>query len=223
MNLTNQVLIPLFFRNVKSKLSDSIRRWRGVKAKTPIIGIDDGGFNRFAKQPISVPVFGVIMKGASYVDGIIQSELQKDDSSATKCLIKMICSSSHKSQLQAIFLQGITIAGFGVIDIQQLWHETEIPVVVILRKYPKYEKIHSALMKAFEDHENRWKQIQMAGVPHKIQDNPQIFLQIAGITLKNAKLLTKKCTAIGTIPEVLRIAHFIGASRYHFLTSVQDI
>ena len=160
------------------------------------------------------------MKGASYVDGIIQSELQRDDSLATTCLIKMICSSSHKSQLQAIFLQGITTAGFGIIDIQELWQQTDIPVIVILRKYPKYEKIHSALVKAFEDHENRWNQIQAAGSPHKIQNNPLIYLQIAGITLENAKLLTKKCTAIGTIPEALRIAHFIGASRYQFLTSV---
>lgn len=219
MNRTDQVLIPHFFRNVKSKLSDSIRRWRGVKPKTPIIGIDDGGFDRFAKKDIPVPVFGVIMKGASYVDGIIQSELQKDDSSATSCLIKMICSSSHKSQIQAIFLQGITIAGFGIIDIQQLWQDTEIPVIVILRKYPKYEQIRSALIKAFEDHKIRWNQIQMAGSPHKIQENPQIFLQIAGITLENAELLTKKCTAVGAIPEALRIAHFIGASRYQFLTS----
>ncbi|MCK4848596.1 MAG: DUF99 family protein [Candidatus Heimdallarchaeota archaeon] len=201
-------------------MSGSIRRWRGVKSKTPIIGIDDGGFDRFAKKRISIPVFGVIMKGASYVDGIIQSELLKDDNSSTCCLTRMICSSSHKSQLQAIFLQGITIAGFGVIDIQQLWQETEIPVIVILRKIPNYEKIHSALIKTFEDHKTRWTQIQKAGTPHKIQDNPKIFLQIAGISLDNAKLLTKKCTTVGTIPEALRIAHFIGASRYQFLTSV---
>ena len=201
-------------------MSSSIRRWRGVKLKTPIIGIDDGGFDRFAKKRISIPVFGVIMKGASYVDGIIQSELLKDDNSATSCLSRMICSSPHKPQLQAIFLQGITTAGFGLIDIQQLWQDTEIPVIVILRKFPNYEKIHSALIKAFEDHTTRWKQIQKAGTPHKIQDNPQIFLQIAGISLSNAKLLTKKCTAVGTIPEALRIAHFIGASRYQFLTSI---
>ena len=219
MNHTDHDFIRNYFRNVKSKLSNSIRRWRGVKSKTPIIGIDDGGFDRFAKKRISVPIFGVIMKGASYVDGIIQSELIKDDNSATSCLSEMICSSSHKSQLQAIFLQGITIAGFGIIDIQQLWQDTEIPVVVILRKFPNYEKIHSALIKAFEDNKIRWKQIQKAGTPHKIQNNPKIFLQIAGISLIDAKLLTKKCTAVGTIPEALRIAHFIGASRYQFLTA----
>jgi len=218
VNHTDQDIFRNFSRNVKSKLSYSIRRWRGVKSKTPIIGIDDGGFDRFTKKRISVPIFGVIMKGASYVDGIIQSELLKDDDSATSCLSEMICSSSHKSQLQAIFLQGITIAGFGVIDIQQLWQETEIPVVVILRRFPNYEKIHSALIKAFEDHKTRWKHIQKAGTPHKVQNNPKIFLQIAGISLPNAKLLTEKCTAVGTIPEALRIAHFIGASRYQFFT-----
>ena len=198
----------------------SIRRWRTVKSKTPIIGIDDGGFDRFAEGSISIPIFGVIMKGCSYVDGIIQSSIKKDDKFATDCHIKMICSSSHKSQLQAIFLQGITTAGFGIINIHQLWQETGIPVIVILRKYPDYEKIHSALIKNFDDHEFRWKQLEKAGVPLKIQEKPLIYLQIAGISINDAKALTKKCTAIGTIPEALRIAHFIGASRYHYYNSL---
>lgn len=201
-------------------MPESVRKWRSVKDKTPICGIDDGGFDRFSQdKQMRIPVYGVIMKGAAYVDGIIQSQLERDDSSATRILSEMILSSSHKSQIQAIFLQGITIAGFGIIDINQLCIETNIPIIVILRKYPNYDKIHSALIKTFDDAEMRWKQIQQAGQPFKVQEEPLIYLQVAGILIDDATSLIKKCTSVGTIPEALRIAHFIGASRYRFLNS----
>ena len=195
---------------------DSVRQWRSVKLKTPIIGIDDGGFDRFSEKKQKVPVFGVVMKGAAYVDGIIQTQLKRDDTQATKVLTDMILASSHKSQIRAILLQGITIAGFGIIDIHHLWNKTNIPVIVVLRKFPNYETISSALEKVFDDQGDRWQLIKKAGEPQQVQKNPQIFLQIAGITLQNAFQLTKKCTAVGTIPEAIRIAHFIGASRYRF-------
>ena len=202
---------------VRSKVLESVRQWRSVKTKTPIIGIDDGGFDRFSEDKSKVPVFGVVMKGAAYVDGIIQSQLERDDSQATKILTNMISASSHKPQIRAIFLQGVTIAGFGVIDIHHLWKMTNIPVIVVLRKYPNYQKIQSALEKVFDDNQVRWETIKRAGEPIKVQKNPQIFLQTAGISLENAFQLIKKCTVVGTIPEALRIAHFIGASRFRFL------
>jgi endonuclease V-like protein UPF0215 family len=196
---------------------DSIRQWRIIKSKTPIIGIDDGGFDRFSTNNEKIPVFGVVMKGSAYVDGIIQNELERDDIQATNVLSNMILDSSHKNQIRAILLQGITIAGFGVIDIHLLWKMTEIPVIVVLRRYPNFSKILSALEKVFSNSQVRWEAIKRAGKPQEVQKKPSLYLQIAGITLPNAYQLIKKCTAVGTIPEALRIAHFIGASRYRFL------
>ncbi|UCG90360.1 MAG: DUF99 family protein [Candidatus Heimdallarchaeota archaeon] len=192
-----------------------IKRWRTVKSKTPIIGIDDGGFDRFSKEDIIIPVFGVIMKGSAYVDGIIQCHLKRDDSQATTTITQMILDSTHKNQLKTIFLQGITISGFGVLDIVSLYEMTGIPVVVVLRKYPNFPKIKSALEKAFPTDQDRWQSIKRAGDPLKVQENPVVYLQLAGIHPKDAYLLIKECTAVGTIPEALRIAHFIGASYYH--------
>ncbi|UCE14479.1 MAG: DUF99 family protein [Candidatus Heimdallarchaeota archaeon] len=195
---------------------NSIKRWRTVKSKTPIIGIDDGGFDRFSKEEMSIPVFGVIMKGAAYVDGIVQSQLKRDDPLATSIISEMIMSSDHKNQLQAILLQGITIAGFGVIDIVKLYEKTGIPVIVVLRKFPNFPKIKAALEKTFPEDQERWQSIERAGKPLKAQEDPLIFLQVMGIHPKDAFLLIKKSTAVGTIPEALRIAHFIGVSYYQY-------
>jgi endonuclease V-like protein UPF0215 family len=195
---------------------EAIKRWRSIKDKTPIIGIDDGGFNRFSVEFNVVPVYGVIMKGAAYVDGIIQCQVKKDDPQVNATISKMILESAHKNQLQAIFLQGITIGGFGVLDIIALSEELSIPVIVILRKYPDYPKICAALEKAFPDDTERWNSILRAGNPIEVQKNPLILIQVSGIHPQDAFLLLKKCTIVGTIPEALRIAHFIGASNYRF-------
>ncbi len=198
-------------------MSRVVKRWRSIKSKIPVIGIDDGGFDRFSIEDINIPVFGVIMKGSAYVDGIIQCQIKRDDSQATEEISKMILDSSHKSQLQAIFLQGITIGGFGVLDIVSLFETTGIPVIVVLRKYPNYPKIQAALTKTFPNDQKRWLSMERAGKPLKAQENPIILLQMAGILPEDASLVIKKCTAVGTIPEALRIAHFIGSSNFRFL------
>ncbi|MHA1330878.1 MAG: endonuclease dU [Candidatus Hodarchaeales archaeon] len=196
--------------------SNSIKRWRSVKSKTPIIGIDDGGFDIFALEQSTIPVFGVIMKGSAYVDGVIQCSIERDDPEATSKLIKLISSSVHLPQLQGIFLQGITIGGFGVIDIWDLYQVTKVPVIVVLKKYPHYDSIKKALLENFDDGTIRWEIIKRAGEPIKVQDRPVLYLQVAGIHPEDAYLLTQKCTTVGTIPEALRIAHFIGASYFRF-------
>lgn len=194
-----------------------VKRWRSIKSKIPVIGIDDGGFDRFSIEDINIPVFGVIMKGSAYVDGIIQCQIKRDDSQATEAISKMILDSSHKSQLQVIFLQGITIGGFGVLDIVSLFETTGIPVIVVLRKYPDFPKIQAALKKTFPNDQKRWSNMERAGKPIKVQEDPIILLQMAGILPEDAFLVIKKCTAVGTIPEALRIAHFIGSSNFRFL------
>lgn len=198
-------------------MSKIVKRWRSVKSKIPVIGIDDGGFDRFSIENIDIPVFGVIMKGAAYVDGIIQCQIKRDDRQATEAICKMILDSSHKSQLKVIFLQGITIGGFGVLDIVSLYETTGIPVIVVLRKYPDYPKIQAALKKTFPNDQKRWANMERAGKPLKVQEDPIILLQIAGILPEDAFKVIKKCTAVGTIPEALRIAHFIGSSNFRFL------
>ena len=198
---------------------DLIKRWRSIKNQTPVIGIDDGGFNRSSKESTEIPVYGVIMKGSSYVDGIIQCQIKSDELHVTDKIRDMILRSSHKAQTKAMFFQGITIGGFGVLDIERMFKETSIPVIVIMRKYPDYSKIRSALKKVFPADNKRWEHILRAGTPLEVQKDPLILIQVSGIHPEDAFQLLQKCTIVGTTPEALRIAHFIGACNYRFSIS----
>ena len=99
-------LINLIFREFPMK------RWRTVKSKIACCGIDDEGFNRNHNNNKPISVYGVIMKGSAYVDGILKTEIKRDDFDCTNKLIRMIKESNHYKQIRIIFLEGITIGGF---------------------------------------------------------------------------------------------------------------
>jgi endonuclease V-like protein UPF0215 family len=107
-------------------------------------------------------------------------------------------------------LDGITFGGFNVINIQEIFKSTGIPVIVIMRKYPDFTKIKKAL-KRFNDWEERWKDIKDAGEVYKIENKEDIYIQINGIELEDAEEIIKLSTTRSAIPEPIRVAHLIAA------------
>ncbi len=186
------------------------RSWNNVKPKTPVLGIDDTPFT-FKARDVSIPVIGVIMKGSSAFEGCLQGSIMIDAFDVTTPLIELIETSSHKGQLRVIMTDGLTLAGFGIIDIHSLVEKTGIPVIAITSRFPDFNKIKSALLTHFEDGKERWDLLKRAGTPiHYPKTN--IYLQIAGMPVNSAFQLIEYTTCYGRIPEPVRIAHLIARS-----------
>jgi endonuclease V-like protein UPF0215 family len=107
-------------------------------------------------------------------------------------------------------LDGITFGGFNVVNIKEIFYQTGIPVIVIMRKFPDFEKIKKALMR-FEDHEKRWSFVLNAGWVYKIENKEPIYIQIQGIDLEDAEIIVNISTTRSAIPEPIRAAHLIAA------------
>ena len=88
------------------------------KKEIRVIGIDDSPFNKFGRG--NVLVMGVIFRGGSWLDGVLSTKVRVDGNNATKRLTEMINKCKFKPQLQCIFLDGIALGGFNIVDIQQL-------------------------------------------------------------------------------------------------------
>jgi uncharacterized protein len=175
-----------------------------VKPEIRILGIDDSAlFNE------KVMIVGAIFRGGDWIDGILRSEITKDGLDATEVICKMITKSKHHGQIRVVILDGITYGGFNVVDIQMLYRKTGIPVIVVMRSYPDFEKIKSAL-KHFSDGEVRWTIIKRAGAIEKIfgEKNP-IYVQRAGIGLETVEKIVRLTSIRSSIPEPLRVAHLI--------------
>ena len=178
------------------------------------MGIDDAGF-KLKDNWDSVKVFGVVTRGSEFIEGVVQTEIEIDSKDPTTKIIKMIKQSNQIDNVRAIFHSGITIAGFGVLDIQRIYNELKIPVIIVIKKYPDYPRIKSALEKHFMDHEVRWRLINDLPPPKEMMETG-LYVQSVGMEYDLAVELIQVCTKVGFIPEPLRISHMMGMSEYQY-------
>jgi hypothetical protein len=110
-----------------------------------------------------------------------------------------------------VLLDGVCLGGFNVVDIDELFSSTSLPVITITRDKPDFRKIKLALQKNFEDWKDRWMLIRK-GTLHKIttQHNP-IYIKCSGLPLEEAEEIINISTIRGVIPEPIRIAHLIAS------------
>ena len=106
-----------------------------IKKEARFIGIDDAPFKKTDKK---VLVIGVVYRGGEFIEGVISTTITKDGDDATRILGKKLLESRFYSQLKAVFLGGVTIAGFNIVDIEELSRTIDLPVIAVTRKYPDY-------------------------------------------------------------------------------------
>src|SRR3989338_306341 len=182
----------------------------GIKKEIRIVGFDDCPF-AFGQKETSI--IGAVFRGGDYLDGVISTKIKIDGLDSTEKIAKVINSSKHKDQLKIIMLDGITFGGFNVVDIQELYKLTGLPVVAVVDHEPNTTLIKKALSK-FRDKEKRFDIIKKAGTIKRtvIENNRRkvaIYFQVAGTDRKAAEKIIKLAATRSIKPEPLRIAHLI--------------
>jgi endonuclease V-like protein UPF0215 family len=179
-----------------------------MKQQIRLLGIDDSPFKFTDKYGI---IIGVVMRGGEYIEAVLRSQVSIDGNDATHVCIEMTNNSRYKKQLRSVMIDGVALGGFNIVNIEEIYKSTGLPVITITRDYPDFEKIKTALQKNFEDWEQRWKIINK-GELYKVKTshNP-IFVKCAGITIDEAKEIIKISTIRGVIPEPIRVAHLIAS------------
>lgn len=179
-----------------------------MKLQIRLLGVDDSPFTFNDKYST---VIGVIMRGGEYIEGVISRQVTIDGSDATFVCKEMIENTRHKNQLRAMMLDGIALGGFNVVDIQEIFVETGLPVITVTRDDPNFNDIKNALKMNFVDWKERFNLIKK-GELHMIETNYNpIYIKCAGISLEEAKVIIKLSTIRGVIPEPIRIAHLIAS------------
>ena len=179
-----------------------------MKQQIRLLGIDD---SPFTFTEMYATVIGVIMRGGSYIECVLRSQVSVDGTNATSICKELVENTRHRKQLRAMMLDGIALGGFNVVNIQELYSATNLPIITITRDNPDFEKIEKALRKNFEDWKDRLN-LMKKGELHKIETshNP-IYVKCAGISLAETKEIIKLSTIRGVIPEPIRVAHLIAS------------
>jgi hypothetical protein len=185
------------------------KEFRVIKSEIRILGVDDGKFVPHA--PGAVIVVGVVFRGGSSIDGVMHTHVSIDGFDATEQLTYMINGSPHCKQLRLIMLNGITFAGFNVVDIKKLNLETKLPVIAVTRHKPDLEAVRKALNNLSKS-EERWKMILAAGDIHEVRCmGKKIYVELAGISLADAQEVVELTSTSSRFPEPLRVAHIIAS------------
>ncbi|MEM3736408.1 MAG: DUF99 family protein [Candidatus Bathyarchaeia archaeon] len=187
------------------------KKFRVIKPEIRVLGVDDGVFKPHTKG--FVPVVGVVFRGGYWLDGVMHTTVRVDGFEATRKIVSMIKSSPHYKQVRVVLLNGVTIAGFNVVDIKKLNANTGLPVIAVTRDKPNFDEIREAL-KRLPKSEERWKAILNAGELYEVPircGKGKIYMQTSGISEEDAKKILQLTSTRSYIPEALRVAHLIAS------------
>ncbi|KPV61481.1 MAG: hypothetical protein AOA65_2298 [Candidatus Bathyarchaeota archaeon BA1] len=190
---------------------EGVVRIRSVKPEIRVLGVDDGIFAPHTKG--MVDIVGVVYRGGYWLDGVMRTKVIIDGMDATEKIASMIIKSPHYDQLRVVMLNGITFAGFNVVDIKELHKKLGLPIIAVTRERPDLEEIRRALMNLSE-FEKRWEAIRNAGETIKVhtrEAEEPIYMQIVGILERDAEKILRNTSTRSNIPEALRVAHIIAS------------
>jgi len=180
-----------------------------IKSEIRVLGVDDGKFVPHTEG--AVIVVGVVFRGGGWIEGVMHTRIAIDGFDATEQIASMINSSPHRKQLRLVMLNGITFAGFNVVDINKLNSATKLPVIALTCDKPDLEAIRKALNNLSRG-EERWKMILKTGEIHEICcRGKQVYMGLAGISLVDAEEIVELTSIRSSYPEPLRVAHLIAS------------
>lgn len=189
--------------------------FRVIKPEIRVLGIDDGAFKPHVKGVVSV--IGVVFRGGFWLDGVMHTSIEIDGFDATDRIASMITGSSHYRQLRVVMLNGVTFAGFNIVDVKALNVATKLPIITVTREKPDFAEIQKALQN-LPSSEERWEAILSAGEPVEVSTRSaraKVFVQTVGISIADAQKILRLTSTRSNIPEALRVAHIIASGISH--------
>jgi hypothetical protein len=171
-----------------------------------IIGFDDAPFT--PGDIGNVSVVGTVFTGLK-LTGVVIGEVEKDGDDATEKLANLIAGSRFYAHVQLVMLQGITLAGFNVVDIEALHQRLGLPVLVVSRKLPDRPAIQHALTSRVRNGVQKWTLLEKMGDPEPVGS---VYVQRIGLTMVEAASVVERFAIHSHLPEPLRVAHLIAGA-----------
>ena len=187
------------------------KKFHVIKPEIRVLGIDDGMFVPHSKGFASI--IGVVFRGGYWLDGVMSTRVKVDGFDATAKIAQMIMNSPHRKQLRVVMLDGVTFAGFNVVDIRKLNRKTNLPVIAVTRDRPDFTDIHRAL-RNLPSPERRWKAVLSAGEIFAVNTRGKkenAYMEISGILEEDARSILKITSTRSNVPEALRVAHLVAS------------
>lgn len=189
-------------------------RIRQIKGEIRIVGVDDARFER--GRDLWTRLVGVVYRGGQWIEGCMQTPIRVDGEDATSQLCLMVKNSAHYGQLRVIMTRDTIFGGVNVLDLPAVVETTGLPIIAVSDSEPDMERV----VKSLKRHSPKtWERKQaillrcgpIRTVESKVGSGP-IYIQWAGIPLKQVIKLVQKTAIRSRIPEPIRVAHLFATS-----------
>lgn len=178
-------------------------RFREVKREIRVIGVSYSPPKHLGGK-IGTLV-GVIYRGSRLLNGVISSRVKVNGRDVTKRLATMIRSSPHYEQLRVIVLGDTIVGETNVINIEDLFRATELPVIVVREKKLDFRALSTVIPRTMLE------RLREAGKTYScIIKGRRIYLQAEGVSARDAKKIIEVTSLYEHTPEALRVARIIG-------------
>lgn len=180
-----------------------------MKDDVRVLAVDDGPFSFGDAASFLV---GLVVRGKGYLEAVHTTTVSVDHLDATQAMVGLVDRCKQRPQLKAVMLDGLTVAGFNVVDIGLLHKFTGLPVITVVDKVPDHDSIEAALRKRFRDWEERLRLIS-APETHEVvlEDGAVLTCHLAGMYVSEARELLRVTTLRGHLPEPLRMADLVAS------------
>jgi len=177
------------------------------------IGVDDGYFPpEFKRLKLKTLAVGVLCVGVDPAKLKIEL-IDVDGVNGTEVTLNIVEELAGGEGLNAIFLDGVTIAGFNYVDPEEIYVKVGAPVIVIFKTKLKLDKVKKALMKHFNDWIVRYEVIEKNYLKAKQVKTPKKTLTVTTYGIEGDELVKTlyKLQTTSTTPEPLRLADLIAS------------
>jgi endonuclease V-like protein UPF0215 family len=171
-----------------------------------VVGFDDAPFPQDRRG--NVPVVGTVFANLR-LEGVLHGHVRRDGANATRELARLVSTSKFARQLQLVLLQGIALAGFNVVDLPALHARLGIPLLVVVRRAPRLDRVRRALLTRVPGGRRKWSLIERLGPPEPLGG---VFVQRVGMSAGDAERAIRRLAVHSHVPEPLRAAHLIAGA-----------
>lgn len=152
---------------------------------------------------------GVVMRADRIIDGLSFTQVTVGGIDATQQVITLL-EKLHRQDINVIILNGCVISWFNVIDLQEVFQASSIPLICVT--YDASEGLEKYFQELFP---TTWQQrlqiYQQNGVRILVtlKTGKCVFTRYFGLSLAEVKGVLNKFTVFGAVPEPIRVARLL--------------
>lgn len=176
-----------------------------MKDGARVLGVDDASFSFDDNETF---LTGVVYRGTEFIEDIRTVPIGVDSDNATEKLIELHDDCNNTGQIKAVLIDGISFAGFNIVDLEKASEKLEKPVIAVTKNSPDRESFRDT-MERTGNYDEVFEGLEDP-LNLELKDGT-CFLQFSGCSEDEACEIVKACIIHGQVPEAVRVADLIGS------------